>query len=94
MKTKKEIIEFAKNELLMNNSLVIATLGNGGAGLYFMQGQDDGYISNFVDELNGYSFDGLVDACADIKESESYSEDCEVYQFCDNNGYKLQIMTF
>lgn len=94
MKTKKEVIEFAKSELSWNNALVVASLGNGGAGLDLMQNQDDEYINDFITELDGYSFDGAVEACDDIKESEYYNEDSEVYQFSDNNGYKLQIVTF
>lgn len=94
MRTKKEVIEFAKSELLSNNSLVLATVGNGGAGLDIIQSQDDDFVNNFASELEEASFDGLVDACVDIKESEYYNEDCEVYQFSDNNGYKLQIVVF
>lgn len=94
MRTKKEVIEFVKSELSSNNSLVLATLGNGGSGLDIMQNQDDDIINNFISELEGSSFDGLVDACDDIKESEYCNENCEVYQFSDNTGYKLQIMVF
>ena len=94
MRTKKEVIEFAKSELSSYNSLVLATLGNGGSGLDLMQNQGEGSIDNFVSELEGFLFDGLVDACDDIKESEYYNENCEVYQFSDNNGYKLQIVVF
>lgn len=93
MKTKNEVIEFAKSELSSNNTLVIATLGNGGSGLDLMHNQDQDFINNFIVELEGYSFDGLVDACNDIRKSEYYNEDCEVYQFSDNN-YKLQIVVF
>ncbi len=94
MKTKNEVIDFAKSELSSNNTLIIATLGNGGSGLDLMQNQDQDFINNFIVELEGYSFDGLVDACDDIKESEYYNEDCEVYQFSDNDGYKLQVLIF
>lgn len=94
MKTKNEVIEFAKSELSSNNTLIVATLGNGGNGLDLMQNQDDEYINDFITELDGYLFDGTVEACDDIKESEYYNEDSEVYQFSDNNGYKLQIVTF
>lgn len=94
MKTKNEAIDFAKLQLSSNNTLIIATLGNGGSGLDLMQNQDQDFINNFIVELEGYSFDGLVDACDDIKESEYYNEDCEVYQFSDNDGYKLQVLIF
>lgn len=94
MKTKNEVIEFVKSELSSNNTLVIATLGNGGSGLDLMQSQGDDTINSFITELDGYSFDGLVEPCEDIQDSEYYNEDCEVYQFSDNNGYKLQIVAF
>lgn len=89
-----EAIELIKSELQNNNTLVIATLGNGGAGLDLMQNQDEDFINSFISELDGYSFDGLVDACDDIRESEYYNEDCEVYQFSDNNNHKLQVLVF
>lgn len=89
-----EIIELIKSELRNNNTLVIATLGNGGAGLDLMKNQDEDFINSFIFELDGYLFDGLVDACDDIKESEYYNEDCEVYQFSDNDGHKLQVLIF
>lgn len=94
MKTKNKVIELVKSEFQNNNTLVIATLGNGGSGLDLMQNQDKDFINDFIVELEGYSFDGLVDACDDIKESEYYNEDCEVYQFSDNDGYKLQVLIF
>lgn len=94
MKTKKEVIEFVKSELSSNNSLILATLGSGGSGLNLIQNQDDDIINNFTSELEEYSFDGLVDACDDIRNSEYYNENCEVYQFSDNNRYSIQIVTF
>lgn len=94
MKTKKEVIEFAQSELSNNNTLVVTSLGNGGAGLDLMQNQDEDLINDFIKEINGYSFDGLTEACDDIKESGYYNEECEVYQFSNNNGYQLQIRTF
>lgn len=39
MKTKNEVIELVKSELQNNNTLVIATLGNGGSGLDLIQNQ-------------------------------------------------------
>lgn len=93
MKTKNEVIDFVKSELSSNNTLVIASLGNGGSGLDLVQNQDEDFISNFISELERYTFDGPADACQDIKESEYCNEDCEVYQFS-NNDYKLQIVTF
>ena len=94
MKTKKEVLEFAKGELLNNNLLVLATLGNGGSGLNLIQNQNENFIGSFISELEGLLFDGLVNACNDIKESNYYNENYEVYQFSDNNNYKIQIVAF
>lgn len=94
MKTKNEVIEFAQSELSCNNTLVIATLGNGGAGLGLIQAQDEEFVHDFIKELTGYYFEGPTEDCEDIKESEYYTEGCKVYQFSDNKGYKIQIMTF
>lgn len=60
---------------------------------YGIYSNESDKISN-DERLSGFLFDGLVDACDDIKESEYYNENCEVYQFSDNNGYKLQIVVF
>lgn len=93
MKTKNEVIDFAKSELSNNNTLVVATLGNGGSGLNLMQNQDQDFINNFIAELEGYSFEGIAEVCDDIKESGYYSNECQVYQFSDND-YNLQIVVF
>lgn len=92
MKTKNEVIEFAKSELSSNNTLVIATLGNGGSGLDLIQNQDEDFINSFVSELNEYKFDGVVEPSEDIEYSDYFNEDSEVYQFSGENGYFLQIL--
>ena len=94
MKTKKEVIEFVKSELANNNSLILATLGSGVSWLDLIQIQDDDIINNITSELEEYLFDGLVDACDDIRNSEYYNENCEVYQFSDNNRNTIQIVTY
>ena len=38
MKTKEQVIEFVATELNNGNSVVMATLGNGGSGLTLLQG--------------------------------------------------------
>lgn len=94
MKTKEEIISFAKSELENGNTLIIASLGNGGSGLSLMATQDANKINSFVNELSGYLFDGAVQPCDDITSNASYDAGCEVYQFSEKNGYKIQVMTF
>lgn len=94
MKTKNEVIAFVKSEFECNNTLIIASLGNGGAGLELMSTQDEYWINSFVNELIQYSFDGAVQPCDDITGHASYDAGCEVYQFSEKNGYKIQVMTF
>ena len=90
MKTKEQIITFIATELENSNTVVIATLGNGGNGLALLQGD----CTEFVKELNTYSFDGIVKGCSDITESEYMEEGSEIYQFSGNDGYKVQILTY
>lgn len=68
----------------------MATLGNGGSGLTLLQGD----CTEFIEELNTYSFDGKVEGCLDITESEYIEEANEIYQFSRNDGYKVQILTY
>ena len=90
MKTKEQVIEFVATGLNNGNSVVMATLGNGGSGLTLLQGD----CSEFIEELNTYSFDGKIKGCLDITESEYTEEASEIYQFSGNDGYKVQILTY
>lgn len=40
MRTKEQIFEFIATELKNNNTIVVATLGNGGGGLTLLQGDN------------------------------------------------------
>ena len=90
MRTKEQIFEFIATELKSNNTVVIATLGNGGNGLTFLQGD----CAEFIEELKTYSFDGRVKSCLDIAESEYIEDASEIYQFSGKDGYKVQILTY
>ena len=90
MKTKEQIFEFIATELKNGNSIVMATLGNGGSGLTLLQGD----CTEFIEELNTYSFDGRVEGCPDIIESEYVEATSEIYQFSGKDGYKVQILTY
>lgn len=90
--TKNEVIEFAKSELSSNNTLIIATLGNGGAGLTLLQDDDEEFINNFASGLNEAKFDGVVEPSVDIEESEYYNQDSIVYQFIYDRGLIIQIL--
>lgn len=90
MKTKEQIIEFVATELKHGNSVIITTLGTGGSGLTLLQGD----CAEFIEELNIYSFDGIVEGCPDITESEYIEEANEIYQFSGDDDYKVQILTY
>ena len=90
MKTKEQVIDFVATELENGNTIVIATLGNGGSGLTLLQGD----CAKFIKEINTYSFDGIVKGCPDITESEYMEEGSEIYQFSGNGDYKVQILTY
>ena len=90
MRTKEQIFEFIATELKNKNTIVVATLGNGGGGLTLLQGD----CAEFIEELKTYSFDGIVEGCPDITESEYIEEASEIYQFSGNDGYKVQILTY
>ena len=90
MKAKEQIIAFVATELKNGNSVVMATLGNGGSGLTLLQGD----CTEFIEELNTYSFDGIVEGCPDIIESEYVEATSEIYQFSGKDGYKVQILTY
>lgn len=90
MRTKEQIFEFIATELKNNNTVIIATLGNGGGGLTLLQGD----CVEFIEELKTYSFDGKVKGCLDIVESEYIEDASEIYQFSGKDGYKVQILTY
>lgn len=50
MRTKEQIFEFIATELKNNNTIVVATLGNGGCGLTLLQGD----CAKFIEELKTY----------------------------------------
>ena len=54
MKAKEQIIVFVVTELKNGNSVVMATLGNGGSGLTLLQGD----CAEFIEELNTYFLTG------------------------------------
>ena len=71
MKTKEQVLNIIRDLLEDNNTIVTATLGNGGVGLTnIMCSQDKERIETFIKELNEMNFDGAVEASEDIQDSE------------------------
>lgn len=88
MKTKKQVIDFVRSESENGNSVVYATIGNGGAGLEISS-------MDISSDLEDMDFDGKVEPCDDIKGWIEYDENMySVYQFSDDNGLKYQVVTF
>lgn len=81
MKTKKEVIDWVESEIESGNKVIIASLGQGGAGLTYVDNED------LVDELTVMTFnDHPKVACADIAECEDLDGgEYEVYEFEEQN---------
>jgi hypothetical protein len=73
MRTKEQIFEFIATELKNNNTIVVATLGNGGGGLTLLQGD----CAEFIEELKTYSFDGKEKAFKNEFEAYNFVRDKE-----------------
>lgn len=83
--TKEQVINFVENELECGNSILIATLGNGGAG--------ETLVCNpcFPALLKCLQFAGMVKPSADIAESEYYVPAWHTYQFNDGDDFFIQL---
>lgn len=94
MRTKEEVIQFVREELTMNNSIIVTTMRNGGCGITILKGQDEESIEKVENELRSYDFDGVVDPSEDIACSRFLKEDSVIYQFSKGNDYLLQIIGY
>ena len=83
--TKKQVINFVKRELECGNSILVATLGNGGAGESLVSD------ASFLGYLDSLKFVGMVNPSADIVESANYDPAWHTYQFNGENGYYIQL---
>lgn len=83
--TKEQVIDFVKSELECGNSILVATLGNGGAGEHL--------VCNpcFPNLLKCLQFAGMVEPSADIAESENYDPAWHTYQFNEGMDFFLQL---
>ena len=83
--TKEQVINFIKSELECGNSILVATLGTGGAGEDIVNNID------FAEFLKSLDFVGEVEPSADIAESANYDTAWRTYQFNGTNGFYIQI---
>ena len=86
--TAIQVSAFITEESNSNNSVISATIGSGGSGLDIRVWGEES-----IEELNAYVFDGIVEPCEDIANSDNFTADCPVYQFS-NGELKLQVVTF
>ena len=82
---KKQVIDFVTSELECGNSILSATLGNGGAGVILVSNPE------FPRYLRSLEFMGDVEPCDDIIASPSYDPSMHTYQFDGANGLFVQI---
>lgn len=85
---KNQVINFVKNEITSGNQVIIATMGNGGAGLTLTSNED------LIAELEGMDYvDGIHEA-QDIKDFEDYNEnEYRVHRFNGENGFYILVAT-
>ena len=83
--TRDQVISFVKGELECGNSILVATLGNGGAGGILVS---DPAFPTYLESLE---FMGEVEPCDDILASPCYDPYWPTYQFNGANGFFVQI---
>lgn len=86
---KKQVLDFVRTEIENGNQVVIATMGNGGAGLTMIS--DESLISD-LEEMD--YVDGLAEA-EDIEDFEGYNPNgYRVHRFDGENGFYILIATY
>ena len=83
--TKEQVINFLKSEIECGKSILVASMGNGGAGAILVN------VSAFVSYLQGFEFVGVVEPSDDIKASPFYDPSMHTYQFDGTNGFFVQL---
>ena len=83
--TRKQVIDFVRTELECGNSVLAATLGNGGAGGILVSDP------SFPAYLESLEFMGEVEPIDDIISSPCYDPSMHTYQFDGANGFFVQI---
>ena len=83
--TREQVIDFVRSELECGNSVLAATMGNGGAGIGLVNNP------NFPHFLAHLEFAGPVEPSADIIGSAYYDPAWPTYQFNGANGFFVQI---
>ena len=74
-----------REEIENGDSILAATLGNGGAGETLLNEM------SAIDELETFDFVGEVEPSKDIAESPYYDSVWRTYQFNGANGFYIQI---
>ena len=83
--TKEQVISFVRTELECGDSVLTATLGNGGAGGILISNPE------FPKYLESLEYVGPVKPIDDILASPCYDPSMHTYQFDGANGFFVQI---
>lgn len=87
------IIDKLRDEVCCGNSIVTATIGNGGSGLNVARGAE---AEDIIDYLEFCFFNGEVEPCDDI--SDYLEPGCKVYEFeelsGEGNPLKTQVIIY
>ena len=83
--TKNQVVDFVRTELECGNSVLAATLGNGGAGGILVS---DPAFAAYLESLE---YVGPVEPIDDIISSPCYDPSMHTYQFDGANGFFVQI---
>lgn len=88
---KETVLEFLRSECQMGNSIIVSTMGNGGAGLTILSGE----IDDFLEELSDMDYvDGLAEP-EDIEDFEDYNpHGYRIHRFDGENGYYVLVATY
>lgn len=88
---KETVLEFLRSECQMGNSIIISTMGNGGAGLTVL----DGDVSDFIEELSDMDH---VDDMAEPEDIEDYAgydpHYYRIHRFDGDNGFYVLVATY
>lgn len=88
MKTQEQVLDFLKDLSNNGNAIVSASIGNGGSGL-------DISSYDITDDLEDMDFDGKIEPCEDLKSWNEYDPQYyTAYQFSDDNGFAIQVLTW
>ena len=93
--TREQVVEFVKNHI--GDSLIIASLGNGGAGLNVYNLTDEDAAESKLEDLAAMKYNGVVEPAEDFND-EYMPAKLEEFDACvefeSENGCREQILVW